>query len=47
MRPAIAAVLNSVIAEGRLGFADIGVARNHVRLGAVYFDEIYLELLLE
>ena len=31
----------------RLGFSDIGVARNHVRLAGVLHDEVYLELLLD
>lgn len=30
-----------------LGFADIGVAKKHVRLSGVLHDEIYLELLLD
>jgi phosphinothricin acetyltransferase len=30
-----------------LGFADIGVAKKHVRLSGVLHDEIYLELILD
>jgi hypothetical protein len=26
-----------------LGFEDIGIARNHVRLGGRFHDEIYME----
>ena len=31
----------------RLGFQDIGIARQHVRLGDKFHDEVYLEKLLE
>jgi phosphinothricin acetyltransferase len=30
-----------------LGFADIGVARQHVRLSGKFHDEVYLEMLLD
>lgn len=30
-----------------LGFRDIGVAKDHVRLGGTLYDEIYLEMLLD
>lgn len=30
-----------------LGFCDIGIARKHVRLAGRFFDEVYLEMLLD